>query len=148
MVDDFNNIVENNTVIEYSDIKAFNGKGRNFVYILDATCSVCVRNYCLFLKAMKSEELTLSYDSVYTIYMGDMLLLNYTLKTNDFSKLPNERYIEDVEGELSEYYYELSGNNNVLFFVDNRLMYSASMYNYVYVKDVGIVPVEIVNNEN
>ncbi|MBP5365638.1 MAG: hypothetical protein J6Y82_06920 [Bacteroidales bacterium] len=97
---------------------------------------------------MKSEELTLSYDSVYTIYMGDMLLLNYTLKTNDFSKLPNERYIEDVEGELSEYYYELSGNNNVLFFVDNRLMYSASMYNYVYVKDVGIVPVEIVNNEN
>ena len=137
IVDDLNESFADANQIEI-ETKAFDKQGRNLVYLLDPSCSFCVSNYFKFLNTLSIARC--NYDSLYTIVLDDNYLMNveyYRQRDNIQSK--NERYIIDNDGDLTESYNELSGNNSILLLDNGRVAFATNAFDYRFEEGKGLV---------
>ena len=138
MVDDLNESVARAGQLEI-DTKTFDKQGRNLVYLLDPSCSACIGNYMYFLESLNYK--VCNYDSLFTIVLNSNYLMNveYYLNKHNTYRPETEKYIIDNDGELTDYYYSFSGNDNILLVDSGKLTFCTTTYEYNFEKDVGLV---------
>lgn len=138
LVDDLNESVADANQIEI-EAKAFDRQGRNLVYLLDPSCSVCIGNYTMFLESLKYS--VCNYDSLLTIVLNSNYLMNveYYLERDNIYRPETERYITDDDGALTEYYNALSNNNSILLIDSGKLLFCTTVFAYRFEKEVGLV---------
>ena len=141
LVDDLNKSIVDDSIRTINDTNAFCKQGRNLVYLLDPSCSVCISNYVMFLESLKFAKC--NYDSLFTIVLNGNYLMNveYYLGRDNIYRPGTERYIIDKDGKLTEYYNILSGNNGILLFDSGILMFCTTVYAYKFEKGRGLVSV-------
>jgi len=140
LVDDLNASFADTNQIEIAT-KAFDKPGRNLVYLLDPTCSVCIANYTMFLESLKYS--VCNYDSLFTIVLNSNYLMNveYYLGRDSIYRPETERYIIDDDGELTDYYNTLSDNNNILLFDSGKLIFYTTVFAYRFENGIGLVSI-------
>lgn len=138
LVDDLNESFADTNQIEIAT-KAFDKPGRNLVYLLDPSCSVCIGNYVCFLESLKYS--VCNYDSLFTVVLNSNYLINveYYLGRDSIYRPETERYIIDDDGELTDYYNTLSDNNNILLFDNGKLIFCTTVFAYRFEKKIGLV---------
>ncbi len=138
LIDDLNESFADANQIEITT-KAFDKQGRNLVYLLDPSCSVCIGNYVCFLESLKNS--VCNYDSLFTVVLNSNYLMNveYYLGRDSIYRPETERYIIDDDGELTEYYNNLSGNNSISLFDGGKLIFYTTVFAYRFEKGVGLV---------
>ena len=138
LVDDINAAVTdlNQTILE---TKEFDVQGRNLLYLLDPSCSVCIGNYTMFLESLRFSKC--KYDSIFTIVLNSNYLMNveYYLNRDSIYRPATERYIIDNNGDLTEYYNNLSSNNSILLIDGGKLAFYTTVFAYKFEKGLGLV---------
>ncbi len=104
-------------------------EGRNIVYILDGTCSICIAKYVILCNSLESE--VCQYDSLITVVNGwsDMMVANYNLKKSGIKRPEREKVIYDKDCKLSNSLYNISRNNCLMLFENRRLIYMSTIPN-------------------
>lgn len=139
LVEDLNVSIVDDSIATIADTNAFSRQGRNLVYLLDPSCSICIANYMTFLESLGCS--TCIYDSLFTIVLNDNYLMNveYYMERDSVFRPETERYIIDNEGTLTDYYYSISNNNTILLFDGGKLLFSSSVQAYRYEQGIGLV---------
>lgn len=138
LVDDINDAASIPSQIVV-DTLVFNNQGRNLIYLLDPSCSVCIGNYIMFIKAVESSMC--KYDSLFTIVLNDDYLIDveYYLDRDGVCRPKNERYIIDNHGAMIEHYQKMSNNNDILLFDEGKLMFCTTVFAYRFDSGIGLV---------
>ena len=140
LVDDLNESFADANQIEIAT-KAFDKQGRNLVYLLDPSCSVCIGNYVCFLESLKYRSC--NFDSLFTVVLNSNYLMNveYYLGRDSIYRPETERYIIDDDGELTDYYNTLSDNNSILLFDGGKLLFYTTGFAYRFENGIGLVSI-------
>ena len=104
--------------------------GKNMIYILDPTCSVCLVEY----KTLCKYATQCNYDSITTIVINsdDMLIADFYLDREKLQRPEHENVIYDTKSEISKTLYKLSLGRNVMLFENRKLIFSCNMQEYMF----------------
>lgn len=138
LIDDLNEAKADTNQYKF-ETKGFDGQGRNLIYLLDPTCSVCIGDYVAFLMSLGCSDC--KYDSLFTIISNGhhLIKVEYYLERDSVFRPETERYIIDDEGTLTDYYYSISNSNTILLFDGGKLVFTSSVQAYRYMPEVGLM---------
>jgi len=105
-------------------------QGRNFLYVLDASCSVCIANYLQFIK--KVEELR--FDSLIVVAREsyDFAKVEYYLKETGLKHPQNMRIIMDPKNNIYNEFVNIYFDHNLFLLENKRILFSVNTYDVQY----------------